>query len=143
MFLLSEGEWSRIFLESGQLLGLAYVLWRVAVVGNIGLLCVRSVKFGNVLPLLIFSSSFMPLLNGQFGQPTVLGFAVFATGLALAARHQDIEDEIAPPPGTMHKPASGPRRIVGRSAYAERLHGTPVPAPAAVPHDHANGAVDR
>jgi hypothetical protein len=139
MFLLSEGEWSRIFLESGQLFGLAYVLWRVALVCNIGLLCVRSVKFGNVLPLLIFSSSFMPVLNGQFGQPTVLGFAVFATGLALAARHGDIEDEVAPPSGTTRKSAPGPRRIVGRSAYAERLHGTPVP----VPHDHANGAVDR
>jgi hypothetical protein len=138
VFLLSEGEWSRIFLESGQLFGLAYVLWRVAIVGNIGLLCVRSVKFGNLLPLLIFSSSFMPLLNGQLGQPTVLGFAVFATGLALAARQQDIEDVAAAPPSdAMRKPAAGRRRIVGRSPYAERLHG------AAVPHDHANGAVDR
>jgi hypothetical protein len=137
MFLLSEGEWSRIFLESGQLLGLAYVLWRIAIVGYIGLLSVRSVKFGNLLPLLIFSSSFMPLLNGQLGQPTVLGFAVFATGLALAARQQDIEHAAAPPPGAMRRPAPGPRRIVGRSAYAERLHGTPVQ------HDHANGAVDR
>ena len=137
MFLLSEGEWPRIFLESGQLLGLAYVIWRVALVGRIGLLCLRSVKFGNLLPLLLFSSSSIPLLNGQLGQPTVLGFAVFATGLALATRQQDIEDETAPPPGRAHKSAPKPRRIVGRSAYAERLHGTPVQ------HDHAHGAVDR
>ncbi len=28
MFLLTEGEWSRIVLESGKLLGLAYIVWR-------------------------------------------------------------------------------------------------------------------
>ncbi|HSH39094.1 MAG TPA: hypothetical protein VK993_09935, partial [Chthoniobacterales bacterium] len=140
MFLLSEGEWSRIFLESGQLFGLAFVLWRVAIVIRLGLLCIASVKLGNLLPLLLFSSSFMPLLNGQLGQPTVLGFVAFATGLALAVRQQDAELGAAPPPRGMRRPAPGPRRVVGRSAYAERLHGTP----ATVPHDHhANGAADR
>ena len=145
MFLLSEGEWSRIFLESGQLFGLAFVLWRVAIVIRIGFQCVGSVKLGNVLPLLLFSSSFMPLLNGQFGQPTVLGFVAFATGLALAARQQDTETNVAPP-AAQRRSAPARRRIVGRSAYAERMHGappTPSPAPAPVQHGHANGAVDR
>ena len=138
MFLLSEGEWSRIFLESGQLLGLAFVFWRIGLVGRVGLLCVRSVKVGNVLPLLLFASTFMPLLNGQLGQPTVLGFVAFATGLALAARQQDAEAPAAPSAPT-GRPGQGKRRVMGRSAYAERLHGTP----AAVPHGHANGTVDR
>ncbi|MEJ7703277.1 MAG: hypothetical protein WKF47_06305 [Geodermatophilaceae bacterium] len=80
MFLLSEGEWPRIFLESGPLLGLAFVLWRCALVARVGLLCLRSVKLGNVLPLLLFSATFLPLLSGQFGQPTILGFVASSPG---------------------------------------------------------------
>ena len=127
MFLLSEGEWSRVFLENGPVLGLAYVLWRCGVVISIGLLCLRSIKHGNVLPILLFSYSSMALINGQLGQPTVLGFAVFGLGLTIAARNLEQQTPLSnePPAGRR------PRRIVGRSAYAERLHG---PAPsAAVP----------
>lgn len=129
MFLLSEGEWSRIFLESGPLLGLAYVVWRCGLVVFVGLLCIRSIKReGNVLPILLFSYSSLALINGQLGQPTVLGFAVFASGLALAARNVDQETPTAPPARAFR----GPRRIVGRSAYAERLHGGGTPAAAPV-----------
>ena len=137
MFLLSEGEWSRVFLESGQLLGLAYVLWRVAIVLRIGVLCLRSVKLGNILPLLLFSSSFMPLLNGQMGQPTVLGFVAFATGLALAARAADklvISDSGEDDGEASTKPI---RRVARRSAYAEQLHGGGVAQPV------GNGSADR
>lgn len=136
MFLLSEGEWSRIFLESGPIFGLAYVFCRVGIVIAIGLLCIRSVRAGNVLPLLLFSASFLPLLNGQFGQPTVLGFSVFVTGLALAARK--LEEEL--PPVVPAAPAPGARairRVPGRSPYANRLHGPAASRP------HANGSVDR
>lgn len=134
MFLLSEGEWSRIFLESGPLLGLAFVLWRCGLVLHVGSVALKAVRRrGNVLPLLIFSSTFLPLLNGQFGQPTILGFVAFATGLALAAVK---EEDAAPEPVG---PAAGPatRALPRRSAYASQLHGT------RAPRDHANGAVDR
>jgi hypothetical protein len=128
-FLLSEGEWPRIFLESGPVLGLAYVVWRCAVAVMVGILCVRAVRAGNVLPALLFSSSFMPLISGQFGQPTVLGFAVFATGLAVAAlkvtETEGDEGRGAPP---VQPPV---RRVARRSAYAERLHsGVPTERPA-------------
>ncbi|MGI9087935.1 MAG: hypothetical protein ACR2HH_09385 [Chthoniobacterales bacterium] len=132
MFLLSESEWARIFLESGPILGLAFVLCRLGLVIYVGRLCLRSVKLGNVLPLLLFSSSFLTLISGQFGQPTVLGFAVFATGLALAARLAD--DETAPAEPIE---AVTTRRPMRRSAYASRLHG-----PDAGP-GHTNGSVDR
>ncbi len=55
---------------------------------RIGLLCLSSVRLGNLLPLLLFASAFLPLINGEFGQPTILGFVVFTTGLAFAARNQ-------------------------------------------------------
>lgn len=133
VFLLAESEWARIILESGPVLGTAFVLWRVGLVIAIARLCLRSVKLGNTLPLLLFSASFLGLLNGQFGQPTILGFAAFGVGLALAARHLDEVDESAAPAVRL-PPARRPMR---RSPYASRLHGT------AGSPGHTNGAVDR
>ncbi|MDQ6655899.1 MAG: hypothetical protein M3Y80_08805 [Verrucomicrobiota bacterium] len=126
MFLLSEGEWPRIFLESGPVLGLAFVVWRFALVIVLGLHCLRAVRAGNVLPLLLYSSGFLPFINGQFGQPTILGFAVFTMGLAMAALKVEADSDTDAPP----VPEQPPRRIAQRSAYAARLHGTPAPAPA-------------
>jgi hypothetical protein len=135
-FLLSEGEWARIILESGPVLGLAYLIWRCGVVVRIGLLCLRSIMRNNVLPLLLFSSAFLPMISGQFGQPTILGFAVFAMGLALAARHQD-EESVTPPPFPGRGAGMGERVTGRRSPYADRMHG-----PTARP-DHRNGSTDR
>ena len=137
-FLLSESEWQRIFMESGPILGLAFVIWRVAIVVSVGLGCIRSVKAGNILPLLLFSAAFLPVINGQFGQPTVLGFAVFITGLALAAQKQDGLVPRESPPADPTRKVPSFHRVPGRSAYAERLHGgTTAPPP------HTNGALDR
>ena len=131
-FLLAEGEWARMLLESGPVLGLAFLLWRFSLMLHVLLLCLRSVRRGNVLPLLLFSSSGLPLMNGQFGPPTILGFAVFTTGLALAARNADDETEISAAP-----PVKSERVVGRRSTYADRLHGP------AVPHEQSNGFVDR
>jgi hypothetical protein len=131
-FLLTEGEWSRVFLEMGPVLGVAYVALRCGLVLWIGLLCLRSVRLGNVLPLLLFSSAFLPMLTGQFGQPTILGFAVFATGLTLAARNEEkllTSADLKSPPGA--------NRIPSRSAFAERLHEVNSRS------GHTNGSVDR
>ena len=135
-FLLAEGEWARLVFESGPVLGLAFVLWRCGLVARIALLCLQSVRRGNVLPLLLFSSGGMPLMNGQFGPPTILGFVVFTSGLALAARNADDESEILAAASVSSERAT--ERIVGRrSAYADRMHGP------AAPHDQSNGSVDR
>jgi hypothetical protein len=136
-FLLAEGEWARLVLESGPVLGLAFVLWRVGVAVYILVLCLRSVRWGgNVLPLLLFASGGLPLINGQFGPPTVLGFAVFATGLALAARNADDKDELSPA-ASAGDTGAGRRRVARRSAYADRLHGP------ATRRNQSNGSVDR
>lgn len=135
-FLLSEGEWSRIFLESGPVLGLAYVLWRCALIFPLTLFCLRAVRDGEVLPLLLFSTAVLALLSGQFGQPTILGFAVFATGLALASREQPSVATTSPAASPAQRPS--PVRLVGRrSPFAGRLHGPEAP------QDHQNGSADR
>jgi hypothetical protein len=74
------------------------------------------------------------MISGQFGQPTILGFAVFATGLALAARNEEKSE----PPIEVTIPSPTPKRTVrGRSAYAERLHSS------GAGHAQSNGSVDR
>ena len=85
MFLLTESEWGRIILESGPILGLAFVLWRTLLTAKLGLVSYQQLKRGEILPIMLFCAGFVSLLNGQFGQPTNLGFAVFICGLCLAA----------------------------------------------------------
>jgi hypothetical protein len=131
-FLLTEDEWARIFLESGPILGVAYVLWRCFLAFRIGWLCVKSILLGNLLPILLFSSAFLSMISGQFGQPTILGFVVFVTGLALAALNLEGQ--------TKSSPRDRQRTIApvrGRSPYAAGLHGPDTRPP------QDNGTVDR
>ncbi len=129
-FLLAENEWSRVLFESGPILGLAFLLWRTALVLRLGWLSLRALGRTEILPLLLFSAGFIILLNGQLGQPTSLGFAVVLSGLCLASvRARTVNAE--PLPSTIP-----PRLIRTRSPYAERLHG-------AGPAPRTNGSVDR
>ncbi len=129
-FLLAENEWSRVLLESGPVLGLAFLIWRTLLVGHIGWLSLRALGRAEILPLLLFSAGFVVLLNGQLGQPTSLGFAIVLNGLCLASVRP--RETIAPP----IVPTAAPRIARSRSPYAERLHG-------AGPAPHTNGSVDR
>lgn len=134
-FLLAEGEWARMVLESGPLFGLAFLLWRLAAAVRIGFLCLQSVRRSNILPLLLFASSFMPLINGQFGPPTIVGFTVFTTGIALAARKFDEEDSTALIPASARDAEQQMTRR--RSTYAERMHRPNILS------DKTNGSIDR
>ena len=121
-FLLAENEWSRILLESGPILGLAFVLWRCALAVKIGWFAVRQVREGNTLPLFLFSAGVFLVLQGPFGQPTSLGFAVVLAGLCLAAR---TAEKATPVAETADETSNPPVLAVrGRSKYAERLHGS-------------------
>lgn len=90
-FLLAEGEWGRVLMESGFILGILYILLRIAIISWMGWLCFKNASLGNIMPLLLFGSCALLILNGQFGQPTTLGFAVFGGGLCLAACQNDAQ----------------------------------------------------
>lgn len=131
IFLLTEGEWGRVILESGPILGSAFLIWRTMLTFSLGLFSFRKLQQGHLLPLLLYCAGFLSLLNGQFGQPTNLGFSVFICGLCLAAGNiREPAESDAPPPGPMRP------RIARRSRYAERLHGAG--AAPAHPDDFAN-----
>ncbi len=127
-FLLSENEWTRIIFESGPILGLAFLMWRTLLAVYLGVVSLRALTRGEILPLLLFSATFLIILSGQLGQPTSLGFAVVFNGLCLASTRPG---KIAPAPVT----PTTPRLIRGRSAYADRLHGADA--------SYRNGSVDR
>lgn len=119
VFLLSEGEWARNVLESGPVLGSAFVLWRLALAAYLCRLAYRAVRESNFLPWLILAAVVSNLLKGNLGQPTSLGFAVFGAGLCWAAINEKSSET------AMAKIPLLPevRKLRGRSVYAEQLHG--------------------
>ncbi|MDD5350264.1 MAG: hypothetical protein PHQ12_08650 [Chthoniobacteraceae bacterium] len=118
-FLLAEGEWARVVKEAGPVLGMAFLLLRVAIAAYLGWMASFAFeRQRNPLPLLVFSASFLLVIQGQFGQPTALGFAVFGAGLCLAAMNAVEEGR----PEFAAVQVAAPRRR-GRSIFAERLHG--------------------
>ena len=130
VFLLTEGEWGRIILESGPILGVAFLLWRTILTFNLGVFSYRQLKGGEILPLMLYCAGFVSLLNGQFGQPTNLGFSVFICGLSLAAANLKTPVEGSVPEGAVVRP------MARRSRFAEGIH--TVPAARQLPDDFAN-----
>ncbi len=98
-YLLAEGEWDRVILESGPVLGTAFLLMRVALVVWLFALAARQARAGNALPFLLLGSCSPLLLIGQLGQPTDLGFAVLGGGLTFASmRTVPVAQAVAPAP---------------------------------------------
>jgi len=83
-FLISEGEWGRIVGERGML-GFLIVLLRVVLVASLFLKSWVAVQKKHVLPWLLLSGGVVIILQGQWSQPTALGFAVVSGGFILAS----------------------------------------------------------
>lgn len=82
---IAEAEWARIVGEAGLVGGGLFIALRTWIVVLLGMRGLRSVRQGNVLPLLLLGAAAPQLWNGQWGQPTSLGFAMFVGGLTWAA----------------------------------------------------------
>jgi len=121
-FLLSEGEWGRVILESGPILGGGILILRFAILGHLWIAAMRSLRRGSSLPLLLLSAMGLDLITGQFGQPTELGFVVFTCGLCLVPPRENPELP-AMNAGTDDIRHGTVKKVRGRSAYAEILHG--------------------
>ena len=84
-FLLAEGEWARVIMEAGPILGFSFLAYRVWVAGDMGLRAVAAAKRQNLLAWLLAWDACLSLVNEQLSQPTNLGFMVLISGLCLAA----------------------------------------------------------
>ncbi|MHB8636589.1 MAG: hypothetical protein ACYC96_08965 [Fimbriimonadaceae bacterium] len=84
-FLLSEEELPRLVQESGPVLGLLIIGFRLYLVLWLGWRSLQAVRRGTVLAACLFGACAVNLLLGHFGQATVVGFTVLTAGLCLAA----------------------------------------------------------
>jgi hypothetical protein len=103
-FLLSEGEWGRIILEMGPIIGMAFILYRVCLMFSLGKNALKCTQSGYVLPVLLWSSCATTIFNGQIGQPTNLGFMVLIAGLTLCAIGIARSESPAPDAKELRKP---------------------------------------
>lgn len=91
-FLISEQEWGRIIGEMGLLVGFIIIIIRIALTIKIARNAIKNLKRFDALAWMLLSFSFILLLQGQWGQPTALGFSVLSTGLTIAALNEPEAD---------------------------------------------------
>lgn len=84
-FLISEGEWGRLIGEMGPLLGVLVILIRMSFSASLAVSSFRKLSYGDLLPWLLLSFALLNIPQGQWAQPTSLGFSIIAGGLVLAS----------------------------------------------------------
>ena len=116
-FLLAEGEWARVVLESGPLLGYAYILLRIALGCVLAVEAWKAARDQRPAAMVLLGACVLDVMMGQLGQPTTLGFVVVGAGLTLAMSRAPAEE---PAPDVAQAPGHLPVR--GRGIFAEMLH---------------------
>ncbi|WP_205711181.1 hypothetical protein [Hymenobacter sp. HDW8] len=84
-FMIAEGEWARLLGEMGPLLGIIIIFIRLSFSAKIALACYRKLGQGDLLPWLLLSFGLLILPQGQWAQPTSLGFSTLIGGVILAS----------------------------------------------------------
>jgi hypothetical protein len=84
-FLIAEVEWGRMIGEMGAILGLAAVFIRVSISFEMLKKSFRRMVNGDTLSWMILSYVLINIAQGQWAQPTILGFSVLSGGLVMAA----------------------------------------------------------
>ena len=82
---ISEREWGRLIGELGPLLGILVIFIRLALTTKLLLSSYRKLKTGDFLPWMLLSFGILLLPQGQWGQPTGLGFCMLTGGLIIAS----------------------------------------------------------
>ncbi|MEO6638502.1 MAG: hypothetical protein ABIN25_09505, partial [Ginsengibacter sp.] len=84
-YLISEGEWGRLIGELGPIMGLAIIFFRLQMSYVISVASYKKIAKGNLLPWILLSFVLLNVPQGQWAQPTMLGFSVLGAGLTIAA----------------------------------------------------------
>lgn len=92
VFLISEGEWGRVIGELGPLLGIFVIFFRLRFSAKLALTSYSKLRHGNLLPWMLLSFALLNIPQGQWAQPTSLGFSTLIGGLLLASlRNSEVE----------------------------------------------------
>ncbi len=89
-FLISEGEWGRLIGELGPIMGMAIIFLRLKLCTDIGRASYRKLVKGSLLPWILLSFVLLNVPQGQWAQPSILGFSIFVGGLAIASLKNSI-----------------------------------------------------
>ncbi|QKZ15434.1 hypothetical protein [Spirosoma sp. KUDC1026] len=84
-FLFAEMEWGRLLAEFGLLLGGTIIWVRALLIIKISIASLKQLKYNNFLPWFLLSFGFYTILQGQWAQPTALGFAIFSGGIIISS----------------------------------------------------------
>jgi len=90
-FLVAEGEWGRLIGEMGLFLGLIVIYIRMAFVVYFAKYAWKAIAHSNFLPWMLLSFVAANILQGQWAQPTSLGFSVIGGGLLLASLNTETD----------------------------------------------------
>ena len=80
-----EHEWARIIAELGVILGMSLIACRLIVSLEIFVACYRKLKSNDLLPWILLSLFLLLVPQGQWAQPTSLGFSTIVGGLTMAS----------------------------------------------------------
>lgn len=91
-YLISEGEWGKTVGELGPLLGLGVIMIRLGLSAEITIAAYRRLTQGDLLPWLLLGFGLLNIPQGQWAQPTALGFFTLIGGLLLASLKEPEEE---------------------------------------------------
>jgi len=92
-FLISELEWGRLMGEMGALMGLGVIFLRLGLCWKLAVNSYRKLNAGDMLPWMILSLGLLNIPQGQWAQPTNLGFGVLLGGLIVASMRERAPDQ--------------------------------------------------
>ncbi len=101
LIIYSEDEWARLTGEMGAIMGLGVIFIRVGLSISTALKSYRKLGSGDLLPWVLLSFFFLTIPQGQWGQPTSLGFSIIIGGLTLGSFNSMKKRKVYPNPKTM------------------------------------------
>jgi len=84
-FLISEEEWGRVIGEMGAIMGIGVILVRLGLSLKLFIFGYRQMIRGDLLPWMLLSFALLVIPQGQWAQPTSLGFSTLIGGLLFAS----------------------------------------------------------
>jgi len=91
-FLISEQEWGRVLGEMGTLMGLGVIFIRLGLCWKMTVNAYKKLSAGDMLPWMLLSLGLLTIPQGQWAQPTNLGFSIMIGGLIIASMRSSTDE---------------------------------------------------
>jgi hypothetical protein len=92
VFLIAEEEWGRLVGELGLLMGVTIILLRLGLVFKFVAICYKYLRRGKTLPWMLLSFGLLNIAQGNWAQPTSLGFSILIAGLIVSSLRNSESD---------------------------------------------------